>query len=100
MRGKVLEPLFVIAAERNVERDDIFHLVLVDGPVANGRTCHCKAMQERLSRLARTTFEHVARAAWKDGVQEATSLLNPRARCLENEMMSEAVTKIGHPGWQ
>jgi len=57
---QVLEPVRVVAPERDVQGDDIFDLLPVDGPVAHCSACGGEPVQERLRGFRGRAFEEIA----------------------------------------
>jgi len=65
VRRQLLEPVGVIAPQRDVQRQNILHLISVNVTVADGRACRGKPVEEGLFSLIRRTFEEVTDAGWK-----------------------------------
>ena len=94
---QLLEPLLVVAPQRDVEGQDVLHLPFVDGTIAVGRTSRREAMKEGLLTFVGCALEEVAVARREDGLEIVARLLDAVVGHLEDEMMFEAIAIVGHP---
>src|SRR6266478_3528590 len=65
-----LEPVPVITSQRDIESDNFFDFLVVDGAKAYSSACRCKAMQECLFPFIDCTLEKASLCRWESRYQE------------------------------
>lgn len=60
VRRQYFKPVGLISAQSDVQRDDIFDLAVVNSPIADCRTGHCKSMKEGFLAFFLCAFKEVA----------------------------------------
>ncbi len=58
--GQMLVPFGVVTAQRDIQRQNIFHLIRMHGLITNSRASRREAVQERLAAFFRRTGKEVA----------------------------------------
>ena len=99
LSGQVLDPILVVAAQRDVERDDILDLAGMDGAIPHRRSRDGEAVQEGGLALFGRAFEHGAAA------RERVSTDSPAPRRCPNphaqqQVVFVAVAEVVHPSGQ
>jgi hypothetical protein len=59
LRSRGLEPVRIAASERDVQRDDVFDFISMDGAVTHCGACGGEPVQERLRGFRGRTFEEI-----------------------------------------
>src|SRR5271154_4206603 len=98
--GQLFLPILVVAAKRDIERDDALNRTFIDRPVAISSTCGGESMKECFFTLFRRALEKIAPCAWEDRLEIRTCLVDTGLADLEHEMMLEPVTILRHAPWQ
>src|SRR6516164_2715322 len=93
----MLGPLLIIAAQCDIEGDNIFDLAPVDRAIADRGARSGEAMEERLVAFGLGASEEIAAYRWKDRLQILRGFLDTIIAHLQDEMVLEALTVIHHP---
>ena len=91
-----LDPVAIVAAQCDVERDDILHLAGVHGAIANRGTGGSEAMQERFPALFVGAFEITTRWRSKVAGEERTGFVDALSRDLQHQVMLVLVAILFH----
>jgi hypothetical protein len=91
IRRQPLEPLFVIATQRNVEGDNVLDSPLVSSAIAKRGAGCAEAMKESLVPFIRCAFKEVRAPGREDRLEACTGLVDAVAAHLQHEMVLETV---------
>src|SRR6516164_9301468 len=93
----MLGPLLVIAAQCDIEGDNIFDLAPVDRAIADRGASSGEAMEERFVAFGLVASKEIAASGRKDRLQILRGFLDTIVVHLQDEVVLEALTVVHHP---
>lgn len=76
-RRQMLEPVGIVAAQSDIQRQNIFHFISVYGLITNRRASSGEAVQEGFAALFRRTGEETALSGFKNSFSQRCASATP-----------------------